>query len=138
MLLEHLQITHKYVLLLLEEVPHSLQHLGDLRKTHTHTHTLIFGVCILRFLSFSTISGALKPFVAVSQLPAALQLPQKTWPWIFAVGILWILSLFNHFRVQQMLRSVGMTKNRGDLRYAHTLYCSPNSAYTVGVLAVLT
>ena len=36
-----------------------------------------FGVCILRILSFLTISGPPKPFAAVSQLPAALRLPQK-------------------------------------------------------------
>ena len=37
----------------------------------------IFGVCILWILSFFHDFRAPKPFAAVSQLPAALRLPQK-------------------------------------------------------------
>ena len=48
--------------------------------TSEKTRPWNFGVCILRILSFLTISGPPKPFAAVSQLPAALRLPQKNTP----------------------------------------------------------
>ena len=31
----------------------------------------------------------------------------------YYINVLWILYLFNDFRVQQMLRSVGATRNKG-------------------------
>ena len=43
-----------------------------LRLPQKKTRAYVFGVCILQFLSFLTISVPPKPFAAVSQLPVAL------------------------------------------------------------------
>jgi len=47
---------------------------GNLRKKHT---TGVWEYIFYGFCNFLTISGAHKPFAAVSQLPVALRLPQN-------------------------------------------------------------
>ena len=81
-----------------------------LLKSVGHVGCEFLEICVFTGVKVS------QPCVSALQVAGALRRPQaNTSPGILedVTVILWILSLFNDFRVKQMLRSVGAARNKG-------------------------
>ena len=87
-----------------------LRRFGDLRK---NTPLEFWSMYLADFVIFNDFRAPQALCGCVAAACGASAPSKKTRPWIFGVCILWILSFFNDFRVQQMLRSVGATRNKG-------------------------